>query len=86
MRQRLLLDNSVGRSQTNQQRMDSLVKRHKGPQQTTKIWLNNTRNALRAVDKGYSLTTQLVDHKQINKGWIAWSKDTKDLNKQPKFG
>ena len=29
VRQMLLLDNSVGRSQTNQQRMESLVKRHK---------------------------------------------------------
>ena len=29
MRQWRLLDNSVGRSQTNQQRMENLVKRHK---------------------------------------------------------
>ena len=30
------------------------------------------------LDKGYSLTTRLIDHKQINKGWKAWSKDTID--------
>ena len=24
------------------------------------------------------MTTRLVDHKQINKGWRTWSKDTKD--------
>ena len=49
VRQRLLPDNSVGRSQTNQQRMESLVKRHKKCQQSTKIWLNNTRNVLKAM-------------------------------------
>ena len=49
MRQWLLLDNSVGRSQTNQQRMESLVKKTQKTQQSTKIWLNHTRNVLKAV-------------------------------------